>query len=151
MKTDAAIKFIQKWSLDYIKMECSGEKCYGVLAVCIFFKGSFLIIGVDNSIARFIESALRSPYSTSSLALPCLVFEILGISGLLSRMGEDCLSSNSSHFVNIFQVVGTQGTPLVCPRRYLLYHSKRILYVLGQLRVPHWCNDIHPPWFSPLG
>lgn len=35
MKTDAAIKLIQKWSLDYIKMECSGEKCYGVLAVCI--------------------------------------------------------------------------------------------------------------------
>jgi serine incorporator 1/3 len=35
MKTDAAIKLIQKWSLDYVKMECSGEKCYGVLAVCI--------------------------------------------------------------------------------------------------------------------
>jgi len=33
MKTDAAIKLIQKWSFDYIKMECSGEKCYGVLAV----------------------------------------------------------------------------------------------------------------------
>jgi len=37
MKTDAAIKLIQKWSFDYIKMECSGEKCYGVLAVCIVF------------------------------------------------------------------------------------------------------------------
>ncbi|PPQ69010.1 hypothetical protein CVT24_000085 [Panaeolus cyanescens] len=33
MKTDAAIKLIQKWSFDYIKMECAGEKCYGVLAV----------------------------------------------------------------------------------------------------------------------
>ncbi|CAA7265559.1 unnamed protein product [Cyclocybe aegerita] len=33
MKTDAAIKLIEKWSFDYIKMECAGEKCYGVLAV----------------------------------------------------------------------------------------------------------------------
>ena len=33
MKTDVAIKLIEKWSFDYIKMECAGEKCYGVLAV----------------------------------------------------------------------------------------------------------------------
>ncbi|KAF7773281.1 hypothetical protein Agabi119p4_5448 [Agaricus bisporus var. burnettii] len=33
MKTDIMIKQIQKWSFDYIKMECSGDKCYGVLAV----------------------------------------------------------------------------------------------------------------------
>lgn len=33
MKTDMAIKLIEKWSFDYIKMECAGEKCYGVLAV----------------------------------------------------------------------------------------------------------------------
>ena len=95
MKTDAAIKLIQKWSLDYIKMECSGEKCYGVLAVCILFR---IFFSIDNDIARFIESALHSPYSISFLAPPCLVFEILGINGLLSRMGEEYLSSNSPHF-----------------------------------------------------
>lgn len=33
MKTDFAIKQIQKWSYDYIKMDCAGGKCYGVLAV----------------------------------------------------------------------------------------------------------------------
>jgi hypothetical protein len=33
MKTDLAIKQLQKWSYDYIKMDCSGGKCYGVLAV----------------------------------------------------------------------------------------------------------------------
>ncbi|KIK10300.1 hypothetical protein K443DRAFT_670924 [Laccaria amethystina LaAM-08-1] len=33
MKTDAAIRLIEKWSFDYIKMTCKGEKCYGVLAV----------------------------------------------------------------------------------------------------------------------
>jgi hypothetical protein len=63
-----------------------------------FCRTLFLIVGIDNDIARFIESALHSPYSTSFLAPPCLIFEILGINELLSRMGEHCLSSNSSHF-----------------------------------------------------
>lgn len=62
------------------------------------FLGFFLIVGIDNDVARFIESALHSPCSTSFLAPPCLVFEILGINGLLSRMGGDFLSLNSSHF-----------------------------------------------------
>jgi hypothetical protein len=33
MKTPWAINKIEKWSYDYIKMECAGDKCYGVLAV----------------------------------------------------------------------------------------------------------------------
>lgn len=33
MKTQWAIKQIEKWSYDYIKMDCAGDKCYGVLAV----------------------------------------------------------------------------------------------------------------------
>ncbi|KAL0577245.1 Membrane protein tms1 [Marasmius crinis-equi] len=33
MKTDFMIKQIEKWSYDYIKMDCTGDKCYGVLAV----------------------------------------------------------------------------------------------------------------------
>lgn len=33
MKTDLVIKLVQKWSLDYIKMDCKEGKCYGVLAV----------------------------------------------------------------------------------------------------------------------
>lgn len=33
MKTPLAIKQIEKWSYDYIKMDCDGDKCYGVLAV----------------------------------------------------------------------------------------------------------------------
>ena len=28
-----AIKLIEKWSYDYIKMDCTNDKCYGVLAV----------------------------------------------------------------------------------------------------------------------
>ncbi|GLB40572.1 putative serine incorporator (Serinc) [Lyophyllum shimeji] len=33
MKTDLAIKQIEKWSVGYIKMDCADDKCYGVLAV----------------------------------------------------------------------------------------------------------------------
>ena len=33
MKTPFMIKQIEKWSYDYIKMDCEGDKCYGVLAV----------------------------------------------------------------------------------------------------------------------
>ncbi|ELU40360.1 membrane protein [Rhizoctonia solani AG-1 IA] len=33
MRTDRAIKLIEKWSYDYIKMDCTNDKCYGVLAV----------------------------------------------------------------------------------------------------------------------
>jgi hypothetical protein len=33
MKTPWVIDKIRKWSLDYIQMDCAGDKCYGVLAV----------------------------------------------------------------------------------------------------------------------
>ncbi|KAI0303642.1 serine incorporator/TMS membrane protein [Multifurca ochricompacta] len=33
MKTPFMIQLIEKWSYDYIKMDCEGGKCYGVLAV----------------------------------------------------------------------------------------------------------------------
>ena len=33
MKTPFAINLIQKWSYDYIKMDCEGGKCYGVPVV----------------------------------------------------------------------------------------------------------------------
>ncbi|TFY81903.1 hypothetical protein EWM64_g2106 [Hericium alpestre] len=33
MKTPFMIHQIEKWSYDYIKMDCEGDKCYGVLAV----------------------------------------------------------------------------------------------------------------------
>lgn len=33
MKTPFAIRQIEKWSYDYIKMDCDADRCYGVLAV----------------------------------------------------------------------------------------------------------------------
>jgi len=33
MKTDLVIQLIEKWSLNYIKMDCKEGKCYGVLAI----------------------------------------------------------------------------------------------------------------------
>ncbi|KAF8150591.1 serine incorporator/TMS membrane protein [Crassisporium funariophilum] len=57
MKSDAAIRLIQKWSFDYIKMECQGEKCYGVLAIhricfalsLFHFILSFSLVGVKDT------------------------------------------------------------------------------------------------------
>jgi len=46
MKTDAAIKLIEKWSVGYIKMDCEEGKCYGVLAVRSFSAQSL----DDNSV-----------------------------------------------------------------------------------------------------
>jgi len=36
MKTRFMIQLIEKWSYDYIKMDCEEGKCYGVLAVSTF-------------------------------------------------------------------------------------------------------------------
>jgi serine incorporator 1/3 len=36
MKTRFMIELIEKWSYDYIKMDCEEGKCYGVLAVSVF-------------------------------------------------------------------------------------------------------------------
>jgi serine incorporator 1/3 len=33
MRSRFAINLIEKWSYDYIKMDCEDGKCYGVLAV----------------------------------------------------------------------------------------------------------------------
>lgn len=57
MKTPLAIHLIEKWSYDYIKMDCTGDKCYGVLAVhriCFalsLFHGilSLSLIGVQHT------------------------------------------------------------------------------------------------------
>jgi hypothetical protein len=39
MKTRFMIDLIEKWSYDYIKMDCEGGKCYGVLAVSALSSG----------------------------------------------------------------------------------------------------------------
>ncbi|KAF5359113.1 hypothetical protein D9756_003158 [Leucocoprinus leucothites] len=57
MKSDLVIKQIEKWSFDYIKMECKGDKCYGVLAVhricfaltLFHFLLSGLLVGVKDT------------------------------------------------------------------------------------------------------
>jgi len=57
MKSPVAIRQIEKWSYDYIKMDCAGNKCYGVLAVhricfalCLFHVLlSLSLIGVKDT------------------------------------------------------------------------------------------------------
>ncbi|KZO91127.1 TMS membrane protein/tumor differentially expressed protein [Calocera viscosa TUFC12733] len=68
MKTPFMIRLIEKWSYDYIKMECTEGKCYGVLAVhriCFalslfhFILGA-LLIGVNNT--RDKRSAVQNGF-----------------------------------------------------------------------------------------
>lgn len=33
MESPIAVDLLKKWSADYTKMDCKGNKCYGVLAV----------------------------------------------------------------------------------------------------------------------
>lgn len=84
MKTDMAIKLVQKWSFDYIKMDCAGEKCYGVLAVWLF---TTFLSHLFLTLARCTVSASLYLFSTSSLVRLLSVFKILGTNVLLSRMG----------------------------------------------------------------
>ncbi|KZT41303.1 TMS membrane protein/tumor differentially expressed protein [Sistotremastrum suecicum HHB10207 ss-3] len=57
MKSRVAIDLIEKWSMDYIKMDCESGKCYGVLAVhriCFalsLFHAilSFALVGVNDT------------------------------------------------------------------------------------------------------
>ena len=62
MKTNLAIELIKKWSYDYIKMDCEGGKCYGVLAV----RKTLLLFSFTRVLrvsSRCTESASRCPYS----------------------------------------------------------------------------------------
>ncbi len=59
MKTDVAIRQIEKWSYDYIKMDCAGDKCYGVLAVRIY-----------NSHQESVQEWLGSPHMLCPRPIP---------------------------------------------------------------------------------
>lgn len=62
LKTDWAIRQIERLSFDYIKMECAGGKCYGVLAVRLTHP---LIIAQANLQFRSIGYASLWPCSIS--------------------------------------------------------------------------------------
>jgi serine incorporator 1/3 len=68
MKTPFAIKQVEKWSYDYIKMDCDEDKCYGVLAVSSIYADGF----------NFMLNATRQVHRIC-FAL-CLFHGILGIS-----------------------------------------------------------------------
>lgn len=77
MKTDLAIKQIEKWSVGYIKMDCAEEKCYGVLAVRTaipqVLRCRLTVCG------RFIASVLHSRSFTSFSVCHSSVSKIPGI------------------------------------------------------------------------
>lgn len=60
MKTPFAIRQIERLSYDYIKMDCAGDKCYGVLAVSARSQADFFH-------SRFVGP----PHLFRALSFPC--------------------------------------------------------------------------------
>lgn len=67
MKTPFAIRQIEKWSYDYIKMDCDGDKCYGILAV--------------SNVSQYVDVALNTTCQVHRICFAlCLFHAILGLS-----------------------------------------------------------------------
>src|SRR5260221_5502088 len=103
MKTRFMIQLIEKWSYDYIKMDCEEGKCYGVLAVSAFSPGVSTCVHPN----RFTASASLSHYSISFSVFHSSAFVIPVTSGRSFKMGE-CRSHLFLMFVHIMVVGGGQ-------------------------------------------
>lgn len=93
MKTPFAIRKIEHWSYDYIKMDCDEGKCYGVLAVRPMYFAFDLML--TPRLLRFIVFVSPYLYSMRSSACLSLASKSLGISVPQYRMGKHpCLVLN---------------------------------------------------------
>src|SRR5229473_1510914 len=61
MKTRFMIELIEKWSYDYIKMDCEEGKCYGVLAVSAF----------SHEVSTLTSLRIGSPCLLRPRTIPC--------------------------------------------------------------------------------
>ena len=84
-RTDIAIKQLERLSWDWIKMDCSGGKCYGLLAVSAV---SFTLAHY-----RFIAFALPSHYFILPCPPPWWAFVRPKLSVQLYRMGASMLDA----------------------------------------------------------
>lgn len=87
-----AIRQIEKLSWDWIKMDCSGGKCYGLLAVSSQSSSGLCWCAHEQCplrfIDRFTDSSLRSSSSTLSSLFYCLASSLPKPSGPRYRTGE---------------------------------------------------------------
>jgi hypothetical protein len=92
MLSNWAIKQLEHLTLDYLKLDCAGGKCYGILAVSRDQAGSLQLIICHMLIFcwsnRFIESALRLFFSMLLLVSLYLVFMTVVKNVLPYRMGK---------------------------------------------------------------
>ena len=76
VKTPMAIKWIEKWSYDYIKMDCSNDKCYGVLAVHrVCFALSLFHAILSTSLIGVRDTRDKRAAVQNGYASPSLLFE----------------------------------------------------------------------------
>jgi hypothetical protein len=83
-RTNFAIKQIEKLSWDWIKMDCSGGKCYGLLAVCC---SHFLIPAIANSMASDCFSSHQVHRFCFALAVFHLILSVslIGVKSTKSK------------------------------------------------------------------
>ena len=86
MKTRFMIELIEKWSYDYIKMDCEDGKCYGVLAVsALSWVVEFGFIAIANRSTVFASPLY---YSMSSSVSHLSAFATLVTREQPSKMGK---------------------------------------------------------------
>lgn len=91
MKTRFMIELIEKWSYDYIKMDCEDGKCYGVLAVsALSWVVEFGFIAIANRSTVFASPLY---YSMSSSVSHLSAFATLVTREQPSKMGKGLVLS----------------------------------------------------------
>lgn len=89
MKTRFMIELIEKWSYDYIKMDCEDGKCYGVLAVSVLS----WVVKLGFIANRSTVFALPLYYSMSFSVSHLSAFATLVTRGQPFKMGKGSVLS----------------------------------------------------------
>lgn len=145
MKSKAAIHLIEKWSYDYIKMDCEDGRCYGVLAVrdilCVYTSRLNLLSGPSHMLR-----ALPPPLHPQPVPHRCARYRRQAscsaerVRGLLVRVHAP---------LTISQVVGAESARLARLGRGFFLHSEWLLHGLGQLHIHDRRHRLYPPRSRP--
>ena len=154
MKSRFAINLIEKWSYDYIKMDCKDGKCYGVLAVCATLH--VLSVVPDVLFYRCTASVSRCRYSTSCSAYCLSESSILETRGLLFRMGMSLYCDPTDRCVDQESLDGGvrkcwPGLPWLWSRSSYRTDSSWSGGTTSPCSVPHcsFCLALSFSWTSP--
>lgn len=109
MLSNWAIKQLEHLTLDYLKLDCAGGKCYGILAVRKDHHGLFATwhchMLIFCWIIRCIEFALHLFFFMLSLASSSSVFMTVVKNVLHCRMGKFVIKGDRCLFPYVFPFI----------------------------------------------